>query len=266
MSKKLAKNNVFNEVHSRMDLKQQLMYICVVVAIIVLLAGYIMNKVIKKNKFTCEGYVLNTYIYICLSFLLIAFLNLLLEYKKYKFNINPMLYWGLIILMFISIFALHFVSTKYLGLKHIIWLAFILSTAFLFHPLYIVSKYTKTYISALLTTALLVILITATVFIRPDMVSLKMGPVLFWLLLIGIIMEIISRFVVKEKTDLMYKAFCYFFIIIFTGYLLYDTRVLQENAKKCVESVGADYIKESLGMFLDMFNILIRIMSLKARE
>ena len=49
MSKKLAKNNVFNEVHKRMDLKQQLMYICVVAAIIVLLAGYVMNKVIKNN-------------------------------------------------------------------------------------------------------------------------------------------------------------------------------------------------------------------------
>ena len=82
-------------------------------AVIVLLAGYIMNKVIKKNKFTCEGYVLNTYIYICLSFLLIAFLNLL-EYKKYKFNINPILYWGLIIVMFLSIFVIHFVSTNIL--------------------------------------------------------------------------------------------------------------------------------------------------------
>ena len=40
----------------------------------------------------------------------------------------------------------------------------------------------------------------------------------------------------------------------------------KKNAKQCKESIGADYIKESLGMFLDMFNILIRIMSLKARE
>ena len=177
-----------------------------------------------------------------------------------------MLVWGLIILMFVSIFAMHYISTKQLALKHIVWLVFILATAFLFHPLYIVSKYTKTYISALLTTALLIILITITVFVKPEMISLKMGPILFWLLLIGIIMEVISRFVVKEKTDLMYKAFSYFFIIIFTGYLLYDTRVLQEHAKQCKESVGADYIKESLGMFLDMFNILVRIMSLKARN
>ena len=51
----------------------------------------------------------------------------------------------------------------------------------------------------------------------------------------------------------------YFFIVVFMVFILYDTKRLQINAKECVK---ADYIKESLGLFLDIFNIFVRVLSL----
>ena len=46
------------------------------------------------------------------------------------------------------------------------------------------------------------------------------------------------------------------------GFILYDTKRLQINAKACVK---ADYIKESLSLFLDIFNIFVRILGLNMR-
>ena len=260
------KNNVFNSVHNSTSKTKLLISLIVCAVVIAIIGTYIANNAIKNGKFTCQKYVLNTYIYICLSFLLIALENLVLEHQRFKFDKIGGYIWLIVILMFASIIAIHFIPRTNLPLKHLVWLIFILGAGFIFHPLYIVSRYTKTFISALLTVAILVVLITFFVFLKPELVSLKMGPVLFWLLLIGIVMEIVSRFIIKDKEKKVtsYKLFSYFFIVLFTGYLLYDTRKLQENAKTCIESLGADYIGESLGMFLDIFNILVRVMGLKA--
>ena len=97
------------------------------------------------------------------------------------------------------------------------------------------------------------------------MVSLKMGPILFWLLLIGIIMETISYTLLKNY-DSTFKMYCYFFIILFTFYLLYDTKKLYVNANLCKEVEGADYVKESMGIFLDILNLFARITGLKRRQ
>ena len=251
--------------HKNLDEKKQLMFIASTLFIIFLLASYVFNKVVKKGKFTCEGYVLNTYIYICLSFLIIALQNLSLEYYKFDYNVSGALIFGIFLFVLGSIFLIHSIDRKKLLLKHLVWLVFILGIGFTFYPIYIISKYTKTFINALITCSLLVGLITLFVFLRPELVSLKMGPVLFWLLLIGVIMEALSYFVIKDTNMNTYKIYSYFFIIIFTLYLLYDTKTLKENAKTCIEKEGADYIKQSISMFLDMFNLLNRIIHLNAR-
>ena len=51
-------------------------------------------------------------------------------------------------------------------------------------------------------------------------------------------------------------------IFIFMGFILYDTKRLQINAKNCVK---ADYIKESLKLFLDILNIFVRLVGLGRR-
>ena len=58
--KNINMNNVFN--NKNLDMQKQLMYIISIAGVILLAAVYIFNKMIKKGKFTCEGYVLNTYI------------------------------------------------------------------------------------------------------------------------------------------------------------------------------------------------------------
>ena len=50
------------------------------------------------------------------------------------------------------------------------------------------------------------------------------------------------------------KGFAYFFIALFTIYILYDTKKIQVNARLCKEST-VDYINESLGIVLDAINL-----------
>ena len=57
----------------------------------------------------------------------------------------------------------------------------------------------------------------------------------------------------------LFRGISYFVILIFMGFILYDTKRLQINAKECVK---ADYIRESLKLFLDILNIFVRLVGL----
>jgi len=56
-----------------------------------------------------------------------------------------------------------------------------------------------------------------------------------------------------------FRLISYFVVGIFMIFILYDTKRLQINATKCVV---ADYISESLKLFLDIWNIFVRLLSL----
>ena len=60
----------------------------------------------------------------------------------------------------------------------------------------------------------------------------------------------------------IFRGISYFVIFLFMGYILYDTKRLQINAKECVK---ADYIKESMKLFLDILNIFVRLLGLGRR-
>jgi FtsH-binding integral membrane protein len=63
-------------------------------------------------------------------------------------------------------------------------------------------------------------------------------------------------YTVKSK---WFRLISYFVVGLFMIFILYDTKRLQINAKQCVV---ADYISESLKLFLDIWNIFIRLLSL----
>ena len=64
--------------------------------------------------------------------------------------------------------------------------------------------------------------------------------------------NISNTFVFHSKKMLKYTA--YISILLFTLMLLYDTKKMQINAKNCVDG-KADYINESLNLFLDIRNL-----------
>ena len=133
----------------------------------------------------------------------------------------------------------------------------------MFYPMYLIySKQQGLIMSTILTTLILFVGLSLVAYLKPDLISLSCTPVLFVLLCSGVIMELVMLFVLPKNyvSQKWFKIMSYFFIGLFMVYILYDTKRLHINAKNCVV---ADYISESLKLFLDIWNIFIRLLSLK---
>ncbi len=240
-----------------------------VLSLILLLAlvfKFAINK--KSGTFTCKKYIMNTYLYVILSFVLLSLMISLLNYNNVMIPLKGMAYFALFLVLIGLVISLNFIvpDTKLkMVLKHVLWLV-ILSLFAL--QLSLIVKYTSSGVLAntLLTTGLLVLALTAIAFWKPEWISLKMGPILFFLLLGGIIFEASALLFFKEqylvKNKWLYKGVAYAFIALFMGFLLYDTKRLQVRAKACKI---ADYIRESFSIFLDILNLFLRILSLNRK-
>ena len=224
----------------------------------------ILMNAFKDGKFTCNKYILNTYLYIILTINLMTLGFLSLEY----YQINYFLTLPLLVLIFLLniglIFLLKSVDPEKVILKHLLWLLFVMVMIIIVYPIYFYND-KKIIISAFMTTLLITIALTGIAFAKPEWISLSIGPILFFGLLSIILMELFLLFVFRNKLGekkWLFRAISYAVIFIFMGFILYDTKRLQINAKECVK---ADYINESMKIFLDILNIFVRIVGLKSR-
>ena len=229
-----------------------LIFVCVIFGIA--------NSAIRNKKFVCNRYILNTYLYIILTLNIIALQMLIMEYNKIDFQPNLLLFIGIFILTIGCIIAMHKISPLQIILKHSVWILFIILIGLIFYPMY--SLYTNQkglIMSAILTTVLLFIGLSAIAYLKPEFISLSWGPVLLVLLVGVIIVELLALAFAGDNTSTIFKYSSYFVIGLFMLFILYDTKRLQINAKNCVI---ADYISESVKLFLDIWNIFVRILSL----
>jgi FtsH-binding integral membrane protein len=243
-------------------MEQMLLNIFATILLFVSTLFAIVNSAIKNKKFICNRYILNTYLYIILTLNIIALQVLLMKYNKVNFNPNLLLVIGIFILTIVCIITLHRISPKQMILKHSVWILFILLMGLMFYPMYLIySNQQGLIMSTILTTLILFVGLSLLAYLNPNLISLSLGPVLFVLLSSGVIMELVMLFILPKNyvSKKGFKLMSYFFIGLFMMYVLYDTKRLQINAKNCIV---ADYISESLKLFLDIWNIFIRLLSL----
>lgn len=224
----------------------------------------IANNSFKDGKFTCNKYLLNTYLYIVLTFNIIILLTLGLEYRNYNYRMSWAILLGLFLISIACIFFMHSIDPEKVVLKHSVWLVFVLIMGFIFYPMYMTSD-KGVVASAMFTTLCITVFLSLIAYIKPELISLSLGPILFLGLIAVIILELTLLFVFRNKLGQkshIFRAISYFVIFLFMGYILYDTKRLQMNAKACVK---ADYIRESLKLFLDIFNIFVRLVGLNRR-
>lgn len=242
-------------------------------SVLFILIFSILNTAFKDGQFTCNRYILNTYLYVILAITFIALLLSILRYKDiFLFQNIKAGYMPLMLLLFVgllgTVIGIGVISPKNVLLKHLLWLLFVILIAVSFHPIhYLYGKagLDKLINVAFLTTLSLVLVLTAFAFYKPELISLSWGPVLFFMLLGVILLELIVLMVKGYNPTKLHRAITYLVIGIFMGYLLYDTKMLQVRAKSCTKGT-ADYIKESLNIFLDIWNLFIRILSLGGRR
>ncbi len=246
------------------NLDQQLIKIFGFSLIFLVLCFSIANNSFKDGKHTCNKYLLNTYLYIVLTFNIIILLTLGLEYGNFEYRMNLLTLIGLFLVSIACIFFMHSIDPEKVVLKHSVWLVFVLILGLIFYPLYLTSD-KGVVASAMFTTLCITVFLSVLAYLRPEWISLSLGPILLLGLVAVIILEltllIVFRNQLGEKSHI-FRAISYFVIFLFMGFILYDTKRLQMNAKACVK---ADYIRESLKLFLDIFNIFVRLVGLNRR-
>ncbi len=211
----------------------------------------ILNFAFKRGQFTCQHYILNTYLYVILALLLVGLTLILMDKMHIRFLLHPLI---MLIISLGILFALLFLPSNYVILKHILWIAFVILLGSTFYFYYLVAP--DTFVSTLITTALLTIGLSILAFAKPEWISLNWGPILFWSLFAGIVLQLVLIFIGSKQSWGFRHLLSYGFIILFIFYLLYDTKRLQINALRCIK---ADYITESLNLFLDIINLFSNI-------
>ena len=219
-----------------------------------------------KGKLTCNNYILNSYLYILLSLLIVSSGVILLEkWNKNLFSFRSRgTFWILLFFSLGTLMATMFTDSRNTLLKHSFWFALMMFFSVIVFPIYLLTKKTNTLQSTLGTLFIMVSSLTAIAFYNPDLISLSWGPVLLVFLVAGIVLSIMNMLLSGRRTFMKYHTILsYLFIVLFSIFILYDTKKLQVNAKKCVIP---DYINESLGIFLDIMNLFVRIGGLGARR
>ena len=228
----------------------------------ILIYKFSFNK--KKNIFTCNKFLTNTYLYLVLSLLIMSlFMTILLHFRidlGRSLQRYLLVFLGIIALLVIKNSIVPNTPDKMIA-KHLVWL--ILLFVFALNLVGMISRTSRdNVLKSVVTTGILVLILTLFAHYNSDLISLSMGPILFTILLSAIVFEVISLIFFRKQyiKSGISKIFSIGVICLFMAFILYETKVIREKAKTCVI---ADYIRESFGLYLDILNIFVRSVSLR---
>jgi FtsH-binding integral membrane protein len=139
--------------------------------------------------------------------------------------------------------------------KHIYLIAWLLTFALMTYPMTIRANEMSTIaLTEIMVICLSLILVaTGVVLFFPKLVTPAWGLPLFLGLTGLIVAQLFSLFL---NTKSLYTT--YFAIVLFTIFISYDTKLALTASKTCIEG-KADYIKYSMGLFLDIVNLFANL-------
>ena len=129
--------------------------------------------------------------------------------------------------------------------------------------MYIILSNENIFMKTLISVVVIVLILTTIAFLKPEYISLSWGSGLLVALTCGIIIQLVQYFIggTSSKFNLVLS---YFFVLLFSLYLLYDTKVLQVKAANCKNMLDTfkiypNYPRESLGIILDILNLFTNL-------
>lgn len=214
-------------------------------------------------RFHCPNYILNTYLY---TFLSIAILfTTILSIKKINITLEQLFTGsGRFLLLFLSILLVVGVITvnpKYFFTKHLIWICYLVLMGTILYPIY--DSYKEHFTHTALTTAGIMVFLTSIAFLKPNLINLSWSNTLLTLTISLLIANVSERLLYYNKvidSRKYSKTLSYGAIILFSFWVLYDTKRVIVNAENCV---NPDYINQSLDFVLDSLNIFTNLINIK---
>ena len=167
-------------------------------------------------------------------------------------------YWPILIVSIISLIGLNFVSINSIT-QIILFALFVTSLAFLISPLYYLGQQYGILGPCLMSVIALTLCLSFISYIKPELVSFSWRNVL-WFSLIGLIILRISFLIFpKIASNQMVRLAGYFGIVLFSAYILYDTKLMRWRAEQCNRPYN--YIKNIVSLFLDFINLFTNSLS-----
>lgn len=214
-------------------------------------------------RFHCPNYILNTYLYTFLSIAIL--LTTILSIKKINISLEQLFTGpGRFILLFLSIImivAVMTVSPQYFFTKHLIWVTYLVLMGIILYPIY--DTYKDSFTHSAITTLGIMLFLSIIAFMKPELISLSWSNILLMLTISLLVTNISERILAYNSlidSQKYNKLMSYGAIMLFSFWVLYDTKKVIINADNCV---NPDYINQSLNFVLDSLNIFTNIINIK---
>ena len=221
----------------------------------------------KNGKPTCDNYVINVYLYLALSLIILGALSTYIPWEKTM--ISPLLLFvlSLVFIIMISLQGNFQNNMTQVISSHIFWVLFILSISGTFW-IYLKLPVYQDYInSTILIVSLIFIFMSMLVYINPEFFINTYGRAMAGLmvtLLIIIVLEIYYIFFTKNYAfSNTHRIVSYVVVLVFSLLVSYDTARIFMLADKC--NNYPNYPKSSISFFLDVVNLFVRIINLRSR-
>ena len=257
----------FNNIISSSNALLKLFCTLTVAVITCILIGH---YAFKNGMLTCNNYVLNTYLYIILSILLIFMVVLLND----KFGIfNSLLMWMyqgsrtriivtflllLALLIGLSI-ALVYVNPNNIVASNLIWASLIITLGIFLIPTIWFGRLTDVVgIAGMLTILITIVVGFLGYYYGDEIVTFNWDTYLNIALIVLILVIIFGPIMITDPNTMymFYMVVSIIGLIIFVLLLLSNHKQLKKNADKCIDGqVVPNYPVESFNIFIKMLNI-----------
>lgn len=224
-------------------------------------------------QFSEKQYLLNVYMHILLTMIVWAAGYLLIKKNsdklaKYFGNMGSgFRLIGIILLVFVSIYMVQ--KSETIAGRNLWWIAFIASMGFIVYPIIARAEHRKVFWSTCIALIVILVSLSSLAYFDEARRFLGWGEGLVMILLGLIIFEVIDLIITQDFTlkSVMrrQKIYAWITIVLFSGFVLYDTQKLMEKAKEFMmkissgQSINPNYPADSLNLFLDIVNLFSSI-------
>jgi FtsH-binding integral membrane protein len=270
----------FNNIISSSNVLLKLFCTLTVTVITCILIGH---YAFKNGMLTCNNYVLNTYLYIILSILLMFIVVLIND----RFGIfNSLLLWMsqgtiyrivltfvvLLVVLIGLIITLQILKPTNIVASNIVWATLVIVLGIFLIPTIWFARLTDVVgLSSMLTILITIVVGVLGYYYGNEIVTFDWDKYLNIALLVLIVVMFIGMFMITNPATMtmFYYIVSIIGLIIFVLLLLSNHKLLKQNADKCIDGqVVPNYPVESFNIFIKMLNIfqdLVRILGMSKR-
>ena len=228
----------------------------------VILVFMINNYGYNDGKMICDNYVLNSYLYVVLAFVIMGItvlvnnkLNLVEKLGMIGFLIS-------FILSIVLIIVFKFVDKNDLFKLHLVWVLFFICLGYTLTITHMVYRDTNVLYTGYILTILVTIITGLFGYYYGQYIPKNIDIYLYGALILLIIVQLFGPFMVKDLDNFTYMT-AFVGLIIFILLLLSYHKKMRKNAEKCSnDNALPNYPNEAMGLVIKIVNVLQDILRL----